>query len=401
MDNEQFKHIISPASTFSKSLSEAATDPACKFSGTWIFVDICGSTDMKQSQPEQSWITQLGWFYGTINQLVNDTGVGFAKKYLGDGILLSTIDDNATKAVSLAIKIQEAIADGNKMNGHAMGQINFNVSIGVATGEARIFRAPDGLIDFAGIIVDKTRRLCDLASPRAIFIDPDTRDAAHMGRISARVGEILGRRGDDYLGERFRTAVKGISEAIEYYEVLWEQSPFGVKNEAAGEIVTKSERQKTIAPAATTTPERRRFIGKVKVYNSQKGFGFIKADTGEDFYLSRDLLVYPEDEEKLKEGAAVAFVPLEAVQSGKSRQAGATLLAGEAAEGRLVRQPLDGKPGWIEVEDKFGHKNLVFMAVTPSTRDLKRGAWLSFVVGVNDKGAYAQEVTEEADENVA
>ena len=403
MEYGQFEDAISPTSSFSKSLSEAATDPTCQFNGTWMFVDICGSTDMKQSQPEQSWITQLGWFYDTINHLVDETRVAFAKKYLGDGILLSTVDDNATAVVSLAIKIQEAIAEANKMNGHAMGQINFNVSIGIATGTGRIFRAPDGLVDFAGMIVDKTRRLCDLASPRAIFLDPDTRDAAHMGRVCSRVGEILRRRGDDYLGERIRKAVKGISEAVEYFEVLWEQSFFGVKNEAAGEIVTRAEKQKPAVTSATASsvPERRRFVGKVKVYNLERGYGFLKAETGEDFYISKDLLAYPEDEPKLVEGALVAFVAGDAVQKGKSRKAAVSLLVGEPAEGELVNQLVDRKPGWIEVKDSHGNQQLVFMAVTQATKHLKKGDWVSFIVGANDKGAIAQDVTAIAEDEVA
>ncbi|TQS87571.1 hypothetical protein EU811_22305 [Arthrobacter sp. TS-15] len=401
MNNEQFLQIIGPNSTFSKSLAEAAKDPECQFSGTWMFVDICGSTAMKQSQAEQAWLPQLGWFYETVAQLVEETGVGFAQQYSGDGILLATIDDNATKAVSLAIRIQEAIADGNKMNGFAMGEINFNVSIGVASGVARIFRAPDGLIDFAGIIVDKTSRLCGLASPRAIFIDPDTRDAAHMGRLSSRVGEVLGRRGEEYLGERIRTAVKGISESIEYFEVLWEQSFFGVKNEAAGEVVTKPVLARPPVGTKTAFNERRKFVGKVKVYGQEKGFGFLSSDSGEDFYLSRDLLVYPEDEDKLVEGAMVVFVAADAVQSGRSRQATAALVVGESAEGQLTNDLVDRRPGWIGVKDKFGHQHLIFMPVTPSTRKFTKGAWLSFVVGANDKGGFAQDVVEVVDDEAA
>lgn len=404
MENSEFQEIISPSSTFSKSLSEAASDPGCQFNGTFAFFDICGSTAMKQSQTEPSWTAQYGWFYDTVDRLVGETGVPFAKKYAGDGILLATIDDNATKVVSLAIKLQEAIADGNKMNGFAMGQINFNVSIGIATGLARIFRAPDGTIDVVGMIVDKTRRLCDLASPRAIFIDPDTRNAAHMGKISSRVGEILGRRGDDYLGERIRKTVKGISESVDYFEVLWEQSFFGVKNEAAGEIVTKADKQgqESAGPVPPRpTQERRRLTGKVLAYNQERHFGFVKASTGEEFFLAKNLMVYSEDEDKLVQGATIAFVAVEAAQSGRRRQAGATLVVGETAAGELVNHLADHKPGWIEVKDSEGHQQLVFMQVTPATKGFRKGDWLGFVVGINDKGAIAEEVALEVEDDAA
>lgn len=386
-----------------RTLAEAVRYPEGKFNGTYMFVDIVGSTFMKQNQPEQSWVTQLGWFYEKTNELVDESGVFFDRKYLGDGIFLSTSDDNATKAVVLAIKLQETLQEANKMNGHAMGLINFNVAISLVSGQSYQFRAPDGLVDYVGMTIDKASRLCGLASPRAIFIDPDTRDAAHMGKVSSRVGEILGRHGDQYLGDRISKPVKGIREAVEYYEVLYDQGFFGVKNEAAGEVVTGNP-IKSITHPAPVLPvhERRRFSGTLKKgYSAERGFGFITADNGEDFYLSENVLVYAEDKSKLHEGAQLAFVALPPLQAGKSRRAGAALIVGEMADGELVCQPAAHKPGWIKIEDRLGTQHLVFVTANEQTSGYKKGEILSFEVRANNKGSYAHDIAHTEEESTA
>ena len=133
-----------------------------------------GSTAMKEQQPEASWLPSLGFMYDTVTAIVVRICPDAEIKYLGDGIMISLDSDRATDAVNIAIEIQEAINDANQGRTGAKGAVDFNRSAGISTGAVVAFPTPTGNRDYVGTVVDKARRLCDAASPKAVFVDRAT-----------------------------------------------------------------------------------------------------------------------------------------------------------------------------------------------------------------------------------
>lgn len=386
-------------------LHQAFTDPRADYVGTFVFVDQNGSTQMKTDQTGSKWKSQLAWFYVRVTEIAQEVCPLAHTKYLGDGILITVDDKYAVEAINMAIKIDEAISAASQpRNDHSTADIDFNVSIGIATGDVVRFRAPDGGVDHVGLPVDKARRLCDTASPKAIFIDDTTRDAANMNRVESRIGFALNRRGAQYRGDRQLTPAKGLHEPIGYYEILWEQQLFGVRSA----VVTESTAAAVVDPSPTrpgaeplrhqpqpktaTTAKQERCVGRVKVWYQDRGFGFVTGPSGEEFYFNRKLMVFPdEDARKLAKNVELAFVALPS-STEKNRRAGGVLLVGEYADGVLTALPTSKPYGWITVKDEEGNRHPVYMALTVQTRKFAKGTELSFKVSASPHGAAAQDV---------
>jgi class 3 adenylate cyclase/cold shock CspA family protein len=387
------------------ALREAFANAACRGHGTFLFVDQVNSTLRKTTTPESAWLPQLGFMYDTITTLVYGNGVGSPApddssevhiKFLGDGVLVSYDgDDSALLAIQTAIQIQEIFAAAATMVDGAMGSIDFNVSIGIASGLAHRFRAPNGSIDHAGLTVDRAARLCAAASPKAVFIDKATQDAANFLRVKSKMGEVFNRTAAEYAGDKQTAALKGMQQPVEYFEVLWEKQLFGLKS-AAVTLSTTSAPTTSGAPVVSLPTEAKgagrfeRIVGEVKYWAKGKPFGFVTSSAGEDFYCAPNLLVYAEDVEKMTAGTKVAFIALEPIAEGRARRAGALLLAGEPADGTLVSVPTKERNyGWVEVKDGAGNGQLVFMPAGPSTAHLAKGDTVSFMLEVTAKGARA------------
>ena len=117
-------------------------------------------------------------------------------------------------------------------------------------------------------------------------------------------------------------------------------------------------------------------------------------DTGEDFYFSRNMLIYPQAIEKArKTGAKVAFTAHGAPDGNKKRRAAAVLVVGGYYKGALVSLPPGQPHGWLRLQDPLGHPHLVYLQVNSNAEGYKIGDTLSFRVAASDKGAYAEDVT--------
>jgi class 3 adenylate cyclase len=392
-------------------LREAFADDQSREGRTFVFIDQVGSTAMKEQQPEASWLSALGWFYDTVTGTVMRVAADAEVKYLGDGIMVSLDSDRATEAVSIAIQVQEAINDANQGGLGSKGVVDFNCSMGVSTGSVVAFLTPTGSRDYVGTVVDKARRLCDAASPKAVFIDRATAAAANITKITSRLGVALRRTPEQYQGDLQRAPLKGFDQPVEYYEIFWDQQLHGLKSEgvtmSAGRIQPAAA-PRSHAPLASVpsglrggnTPEDRH-AGEVTCWKPEANFGFVRdTRTGEDFYFRSAHMVYPEDAaESLKVGARAVFVASGRPESNRKRWAVGLLVVGEYAEGTL-KLP-DGKAhGWLRVQDELGNAHHVF---TPraAVSQYAPGTLLSFKVVDNEKGGIAEEIDLPEEEEAA
>jgi class 3 adenylate cyclase/cold shock CspA family protein len=383
-------------------LREAFADAQSREGRTFVFIDLVGSTAMKEQQPEASWLPALGWLYDTVTTIVTRIDPEAEIKYLGDGIMISLDSDRATEAVNIAIAVQEAINDANQGRTGGKGAVDFNCSAGVSTGSVVAFLTPIGSRDYVGTVVDKARRLCDAASPRAVFIDRATAAAANIMRITSRVGVALGRTPEQYQGDLQRAPLKGFDQPVEYYEVFWDQQLHGLKSEG---VTLSADRIQPVtairshssagpvaaAPRGATTLEERH-AGEVTCWKPDANFGFIRdSGTGEDFYFRTSHLVYPEDApESLKVGAKAVFVASGVPGTSRRRHAVAILVAGDYAEGTL-KLPQGKAHGWLRVQDELGNAHHVFTPRTAVTK-YTPGTLLSFKVAANEKGGFAEDI---------
>jgi class 3 adenylate cyclase len=382
-------------------LREAFADDQSREGRTFLFIDQVGSTAMKEQQPEASWLPALGWLYDTVTATATRIYPDAEIKYLGDGIMISLDSDRATEAVNMAIQVQEAINDANQGRMGGRGAVDFNCSAGVSTGSVVAFLTPTGGRDYVGTVVDKARRLCDAASPKAVFIDRATAAAANIMRIKSRVGVALGRSPEQYQGDLQRAPLKGFDQPVEYYEVFWDQQLHGLKSE--GVTMSADRIQTAAAPrvhALASVPSgprgnnamEERHAGEITCWKPDANFGFVQdTRTGEDFYFRTAHMVYPEDAaEALKVGAHAVFVASGRPESNRKRWAVGLLVVGDYAEGTL-KLPEGKAHGWLRVQDELGNAHHVF---TPRAAVSKYapGALLSFKVAANEKGGFAEDI---------
>lgn len=390
------------------SLREAFQDESCRVNVTSMFVDIVNSTQLQANEPEGSWIPQTGWFYDLVDDLVRGAAAPLCCKFLGDGIMITTDAAYATEVVNLAIQIQEGIRrNGPRPDGTA-GRIAFNVSIGIVTGAAIRFQSPDGLVDFTSKAISSARRLCDAATARAIFMDLNTEICVNGILLSSEIGRAQRRTAPEYRGEPSSIMVKGLANPLQYYEVWWEVDRFGLKNETVA-----SDRPTgggaTRAQSSVSSGQRvsvggthhERLAGRVKCWGVDKGFGFITAESGEEFYFNKALLAYDDDAKELQEGLRVAFTSAPAAD-GKCRRATLVLLDGEEATARVHVAPSVDRPhGWLAIDGERGAIHMVYVRGDALPTGARKGTEVNFRVAVGTRGASAVDLELVGGEGVA
>lgn len=384
---------------------------------TVVVADITGSTGIKETQPEPAWVTGTTFLYDTAEEsLAECIKDSTWCKTVGDAILWVGPAPHAADLLCSAIDLLEAINDANKGQAGGIGKINYNITIGVATGSLVELEFRDGRLDYIGQTVDKAFRLSSIATPNALLVDTATVAAGNMTLLRSRVGKALERPIDEYLSTRESAPLKGFSHKVDYHEIQWAKQLFGVKSgnltSSAAWMEAAARRDQAIAPnhlpaRPPSTPQTAavggQSTGKVKMWHADRGYGFITDPaTNEDFYLSPRALVYADDAEYLaRVGAEVVFFSAPALSEGKSRRAVCVLVAGQGAEGRITYIHPTKPFGFVAVSGERGNKVSLHMQVTEQLRArYKVGDEVSFDVGVSAKGAQAANV-DQIDEDTA
>jgi class 3 adenylate cyclase/cold shock CspA family protein len=386
-----------------RQLRDTFATPESRFQKTVAVVDMVNSTGMKEQQPQASWLSSLGWLYDMTTTTATRAVPEVVIKYAGDGIMMVCGTDHATELLNAVIQIQEEVDTAGASKDGGKGVIDFTVSAGVSTGEVIAFTTPAGNPDFVGSVVDKAFRLSAAANANAIFIDTQTLGAANVMRIVSRFGKAIRRQPEEYIGEVQRAVLKGFGQPVAYHELMWGRQLYGVTSTT---VTVSTERLRTVpdnppqaAPARPGHPGRaERHRGEVTFWNADQEYGFVREPlTGEEFYLSSRLMVYRDDIGKLTKGRQVAFVAVGVAEGKRLRQAGATLLVDEPAEGPLVSLPPNKSYGWIRIEDVPGNRHLVYVPAS-ELNGYTLGDSLSFTVRASDKGAIAGELEKIEDE---
>lgn len=394
-------HESDSATSQRRPLNEILADANSRRAATVACYDQRGSTRAKLTKSEADWVGQSAKVIDTILGTAEVDRPGVAWSFTGDGVMLFYDgDDEATTAVKTAIKVQERLVELNRpSDGALLGIIDAKVSIGIATGEPWWFETTPGHPNVVGTCADTAARLCGAATAQAIFIDGETASVMNPKRLVSLYGRATGRTPLQYLGDKQSAALKGISDPVGYYEVLWEQQTFGVRSEMATPlsgvgmpaIPNTSEVRSEAGSTSNDRPEK--LTGWVKCYEPDKGFGFIRASTGEEFYFARPHLVHEEDAEDLRVGDAVAFMAVPTLGDGKHRRAGAILIAEDYSLGKLEVTPTsERRYGWLEVKDQQGHRWLLFASATSFSGNFAKGDELEFKVVIGARGPQATEV---------
>lgn len=197
--------------------------PAARKEVTLSFVDIVGSTEMKEREPETSWTSTVAWMYEAAEQTVSRSSKGKVVKYLGDGVMLA--HDDATYAINDAIAFQERIKDGVDNR-----YVRFDCSYGIASGKLLSFTDPRGNEDYLGLVADRAFRLGAMAAGRAILVDIETVAYARLNKIASAAGTLLGWTLEDYFGDLQQARLKGFGHPVRFREVRWHRDLFGYRD---------------------------------------------------------------------------------------------------------------------------------------------------------------------------
>ena len=159
--------------------------------GTFVFSDICGSTNLIEAIGDTAWLDLVEWHDRTLRALFREHR-GDEVDHAGDGFFVAFHDPAA--AVACAVAIQRALAEHRRNHGFAPP-----VRIGVHTADA--IPAGGG---FRGKGVHTAARLGAVAEANEILASRETAEAARVTFMNPRTVEL-----------------KGISEPVEIVSVDW------------------------------------------------------------------------------------------------------------------------------------------------------------------------------------
>ena len=160
-------------------------------SGTFVFSDICGSTNLVEAIGDTAWLDLVEWHDRTLRTLFREHR-GDEVDHAGDGFFVAFQDPAA--ALACAVAIQRALAEHRRNHGFAPP-----VRIGVHTADA--IPAGGG---FRGKGVHTAARVGAVAEANEILASRETAEAARVTFTNPRIVEL-----------------KGISEPVEIVSVDW------------------------------------------------------------------------------------------------------------------------------------------------------------------------------------
>jgi adenylate cyclase len=202
-------------------VDEILADPSALILGgtnccvTALFSDIRGFTAMSETLSPQIVVQILNEYFADMTPIVFDHQ-GLLDKFMGDGMMALfgvpyPSDDAAANAVSAAMAMQRGMAALNK-DLKTMGLSEVAIGIGINTGTVTVgYIGSRERTDYTAIgdSVNLAARLEKRAEPGQIIISRSTLDA---------LGRWFPVRQCD------RIMVKGKQEAVEIYEVLWQDA---------------------------------------------------------------------------------------------------------------------------------------------------------------------------------
>ena len=160
-------------------------------SATFVFTDICGSTNLVEAIGDVAWLDLVEWHDRTLRTLFREHR-GDEVDHAGDGFFVAF--QEPVTAVACAVAIQRALADHRRNHGFAPP-----VRIGVHTADA--IPAGGG---FRGKGVHTAARIGAVAEANKILASRKTAEAARVTFTNPRIVEL-----------------KGIAERVEIVSIDW------------------------------------------------------------------------------------------------------------------------------------------------------------------------------------
>ncbi len=176
-----------------EALAGLARGETVRAERTFMFTDICSSTDLVAAIGDASWSDLLAWHDRTLRACFARHG-GEEVKHVGDGFFASFPD--AASGVACAVEIQRTLASHRLEHGFAP-----RVRIGLHAAEA----TREGL-DYQGMGVHEAARIGALAEGEQILASAATAEGA---------GESFS------FGAPRPVELKGVPEPLEVVEVAW------------------------------------------------------------------------------------------------------------------------------------------------------------------------------------
>ena len=199
-------------------------DEKSRVTRVFCVIDIVGSTKFKDSGSDAEWVTTYDWFYEALGIAAgSEDDSGRLVKFVGDGALLVYEARDAASAINNSIALLERLK-----NERSRSLVQFEISVGITFGEARMWTREDGYVDYLGPTVDKAFRLSGIATGNALLVDAATCSAANMYEVGSAVGKATGRAPEEYLGQQREATLKGFSKPSPYHEILWDDSRYGL-----------------------------------------------------------------------------------------------------------------------------------------------------------------------------
>jgi len=204
------KHVVDEILASPHTLSLGGTNSCI----TVLFSDIRGFTSMSEKLSPQVVVQILNEYFADMTPIVFEYQ-GLLDKFMGDGMMALfgvpyPCDEAASNAVSAAISMQRRMSKVNE-DLAAAGFNSINIGIGINTGTATVgYIGSRDRTDYTAIgdAVNLGSRLEKQAGPGQIIISNFTREAI----------------GDSFpLRQSGQIKVKGRQEAVQIFEVLWQE----------------------------------------------------------------------------------------------------------------------------------------------------------------------------------
>jgi len=346
---------------------------------------------MKEKETEATWLTTFGWFFDTIENHIHDSG-GTIVKYLGDGAMAFYHIDSVAKAINAAIKIQEDIDVANHDN-----TVSISCTIGISQGKMRTFKTQkNGGTDYIGNVVDKAARLSGVASPKAIFADDNTINAAVMPQVSSKRGSLSQWEAKDYIGSQQQIMLKGFSRSVKYYEIRWGDQAYGVKSQYATDIAKETDIQTPPIPQGRErehekTHTKNKKIGTVYSLREDIGCSFIRDGlTNQEYYTDNRFVIVGSI--PLANDAQVFFLEKDSLKAGAKPLAAAVVTIGGTYSGKITHinsKNVQKQLASIELLDTTGNIMDIFAYLGDNSLNISKGESVKFEIAYHQKGPSA------------
>ena len=134
----------------------------------FAFLDLCGFTSYADAEGDEAAVALLHDLRAVVRREAEGHGVRVTK-WLGDGVLLSGVDDDAVVECASAIRADLADRGPLRLRG------------GISAGDVIMFEGDD----YVGAAVNVAARLCDAAAPGQILVASDGADGTAAGAAKA------------------------------------------------------------------------------------------------------------------------------------------------------------------------------------------------------------------------